>query len=342
MTGRRGAAAGALGAAATAAVWLTAHRHDRRAAERDPEHRLLFEPVSGRELAVRSGDGTQLHVELFGDEDAPPIVLVHGWTCALRFWAHQLRELSPSHRVIAYDLRGHGRSEAPKHGDFSPRALAQDLQAVLEATLAGSERALLVGHSLGAMSILAWAGHRPDEVASRAAGAVLLNTGFGDFVSQSLVLRAPSPLGRARGAIGAVALGVSAPLPPASPITYRAVRHVALSPAATPAQVAFCQELVLGCRRTVRAGCGRELTKLDLADAVEHLTVPTLVLAGEDDRLTPPQHAERLARLLPESAGIVELERVGHMAPVEAHQRVNAAIRQLADRVLSPRSAVAA
>jgi pimeloyl-ACP methyl ester carboxylesterase len=137
-------------------------------------------------------------------------------------------------------------------------------------------------------------------------------------------------------------LGVSAPLPPASPITCRAVRYVALSPKATPAQVAFCQELVLACRRDVRAGCGRTLSKLDLADAIEHLTVPTVVIAGEGDRLTPPSHAARLERLLPDSAGVVELERVGHMAPVEAHQQVNAAVRQLADRVLSARSTAAA
>ena len=335
-----GAAAGALGAA-SAAAWLAAHRRDRRAVERDPEYRLLFEAPRGQELAVRSGDGTEVHVELFGDEDAPPIVLVHGWTCALRFWTHQLRDLSSSNRLIAYDLRGHGRSEAPRGWDFSSRALADDLQAVLEATLAGGERALLVGHSLGAMSILAWAGRHPDSVVKHAAAAALVNTGFGDLVSESLVLRVPSALGRARAAVGAVVLGASAPLPPASPITYRAVRHVALSPSATPAQVAFCQELVLACRRDVRAGCGRELTKLDLANALEHLTVPTAVIAGEDDRLTPLSHARRLARLLPDSAGVVELDRVGHMAPVEAHPQVNAAVRELADRVMSSRAAAA-
>ncbi|CAN5781616.1 hypothetical protein BH24ACT25_BH24ACT25_04620 [soil metagenome] len=76
---------------------MAAHRRDRRAVERDPEYRLLFEPVRGRGIAVRSGDGTQLHVELFGDEDAPPIVLVHGWTCGLRFWARRLPR-SPSAR----------------------------------------------------------------------------------------------------------------------------------------------------------------------------------------------------------------------------------------------------
>jgi len=223
--------------------------------------------------------------------------------------------------------------------DFSLHALAEDLQAVLEATLGGGERALLAGHSLGAMSILAWAGQRPHAVASRAAGAALLNTGFGDLVSESLVLRAPSALGRARAAIGTVALGLSAPLPPASPLTYRAVRHFVLSPAATPAQVAFCQELVLGCRRTVRAGCGRELTRLDLTHALEHLTVPTVVLAGEDDKLTPPPQAERFARLLPDCDGIVELERVGHMAPVEAGEAVSAALAELAAQVLPAKPA---
>lgn len=335
MTSVRPVAA-AASAGAAAALWFAARERDRRAVERDPEHALLFQPPSPRdELEIRSGDGTRLHVELFGDADGPPIVLVHGWTCGVRFWTHQIRELARHRRVIAYDLRGHGRSEAPRDRDFSVDALAADLEAVLEAVLGPGERALVAGHSLGAMTIVAWAGRSPEAVPSRAAGVALVNTGLGDLISESLIVRAPSALGRARGAVGRVALGIPAPLPRSSPVTSRAVRYIALSSAASPAQVAFCEDLALRCPRDVRAGYGRSLSTLDLTDAVEHVTVPTLVMAGADDRLTPPAHADRLARLLPDCAGVKHLQDVGHMAPVEAREPVNAALREFADSVLA-------
>jgi pimeloyl-ACP methyl ester carboxylesterase len=334
--------AAAASAGAAAALWFVARERDRRAVERDPEHALLFEPPVPRdELAVRSGDGTTLHVERFGDAQGPPIILVHGWTCGVRFWTHQIRDLAQHHRVIAYDLRGHGRSEAPRDRDFSVDALAADLEAVLEATLDPGERALVVGHSLGAMTIVAWAGRSPEAVPARAAGVALLNAGLGDLISESLIVRAPSALGRARGVVGRLALGVPAPLPRSSPITNRAVRYIALSPAASPAQAAFCEELALRCPRDVRAGCGRSLSTLDLTDAAEHVTVPTLVMAGADDRLTPPTHADQLARLLPDCAGVERLQGVGHMAPVEAREPVNVALRDFAARVLAARATAA-
>ena len=82
-------------------------------------------------------------------------------------------------------------------------------------------------------------------------------------------------------------------------------------------------------RPKVRAGCGREISRLDLQDRVEHLSVPTLVLSGDRDRLTPPVHARKLAETLPRCAGLVELERTGHMAPLERPDEVTGALRGL-------------
>ena len=86
-------------------------------------------PAPARELTVRSADGARLHVEVHGPEDAPAVVLAHGWTCSTAFWAAQIRDLAADHRVIAYDQRGHGRS--PASPVCSTDALADDLQAVL-------------------------------------------------------------------------------------------------------------------------------------------------------------------------------------------------------------------
>ncbi|MGW3730275.1 alpha/beta fold hydrolase, partial [Streptomyces sp. NPDC000851] len=110
-------------------------------------------PVPARELIVTSADGSRLHVEVHGPEQAPPVVLVHGWTCSTAFWAAQIRALAADHRVIAYDQRGHGRS--PASPACSTEALADDLEAVLAATLAPGERAVIAGHSMGGMTVMA-------------------------------------------------------------------------------------------------------------------------------------------------------------------------------------------
>ena len=72
----------------------------------------IAELPKGRAIMVRAADGTRLHTEIFGPDDGYPVVFSHGVTCALRVWAHQIADLSKDHRVIAFDHRGHGRSES--------------------------------------------------------------------------------------------------------------------------------------------------------------------------------------------------------------------------------------
>jgi pimeloyl-ACP methyl ester carboxylesterase len=91
-------------------------------------------------------------------------------------------------RIVAWDLRGHGRSERPRKRDYSIDAFGDDLEAVLEATLADGERAVLAGHSMGGMTIVAWAGRHPDEVERRVAAVALISIGVGDLM---LPLEAP-------------------------------------------------------------------------------------------------------------------------------------------------------
>jgi pimeloyl-ACP methyl ester carboxylesterase len=314
-----GGLAVAVGAMAVAGV---AARDARRVAH-DPARVWLTAPAEGRKLEVTGADGTRLHVDVLGKQDGPTVVLVHGWTCCREFWAPQLNTLAERYRLVAYDLRGHGRSEAPKGGDFSAEALADDLSAVLSAALSGDEKALIVGHSLGAMSVVSWAGRHPDEVRRRAAATMLVSTGTSDLITESLILKPPSGLSKPAAAISRRTMAAALPYGFRNPITNRIVRYVALSPSASPAQVAFCEKIVLDCDRHWRAATARTLSRLDLDASIEHLDVPTLVLGGSADRLTPPVLSERLAEKLPRLIERVELPGVGHMAPVEAPDEVN-------------------
>ncbi len=334
MAGSRTAAllgATALAGAAVLAGAARAARSEERRLQDDPEYVELSRPLVGRSRTVVSADGTRLHAEVFGAETAPTLVLLHGWTCARRFWHPQIVELSRDFRIVAFDLRGHGDSGP---GEFSTDALADDLSAVLTACVPADEGVVLVGHSMGAMAVLAWAERHPAEV-DRVAGAVLVSTGIGDLVVESRLLPLPRTLVRTRRLVGAGMLTAPPiPLSRLGPVARRGVRYICLGAAATPAQVAFCHDLVVSCGPDTWTGWGRVLGRLHLGTAVERLTVPTLVMAGEEDRLTPPSHARRLERSLPRPAGLVLVPGAGHMLPVEAADEVNRRIREFAGAVL--------
>ena len=150
-------------------------------------------------LLVRSSDGTDLHVESFGADDYAVVLLVHGWTEQLSFWRPVIRLLrGRGLRLVAYDLRGHGRSGSAADGDYSLARYGDDLEAVLAAVVGDGQRAVTAGHSLGAMSIDAWAERH--EIECRARAAAMLNTGQVAFYERMLIelerTRYMSPLER--------------------------------------------------------------------------------------------------------------------------------------------------
>jgi pimeloyl-ACP methyl ester carboxylesterase len=283
-------------------------------------------PVAARELSAVSADGARLHVEVHGSEKAPAVVLVHGWTCSTAFWARQITELAAEHRVIVYDQRGHGRSPAPAGpGGYGTGALADDLEAVLAATLAPGERAVIVGHSMGGMTLMAAAG-RPG-LQEHAAAVLLCSTGSSRLVAEALVV--PLRAGRVRTAVTRAVLTSRAPLGSVTPLTKWILKYATMSPSSSPEKVEACARIVHACPRVVRYSWSRILAELQLAENIGKLTMPTAVLCGTADRLTPVVHARELAAALPDCVGLTELAGIGHMSPVEAPEAVTAEIRRL-------------
>ncbi len=314
-------------AAGAAAAFVLERRHLRRLAH-DPDYRRLSAPLRGRGLAVQSADGTRLHAEAFGPEAGPTVVLAHGWTEQLSLWGPVILALvARGMRPVAYDLRGHGRSAPGTGHDYSLRRFGEDLEAVLAAAVPAGERATVAGHSLGAMSIAAWAEHH--DVGARVCAAAMINTGLGDLIADHTLLgelakRLGSPIA------GRLFLGSRAPVPRVStPIQSAIIRYTAFGPTATTGQVAFYERMLIACPPDVRAACGVAMAKMDLWHAVTRLTVPTLVIAGEDDRLTPPKAGRRIAETLPHPAGLLELAQTGHMSPLERPDALSSALAKL-------------
>lgn len=328
----------AAGAGALAAAALTQRRFARSIAN-DPAGRELQNPPRGEAIEVISADGTRLHAERFGPSGGLPVVLAHGWTENLTYWIHTIRELSSQGlQVVAYDLRGHGHSAGS--GDYSIVRFGQDLEAILEAVVPDGQRGLIAGHSLGAMSIAAWAADH--EVERRVGAAALLNTGVGDLMAESLILPIPrlaAAINRSSLAVNGF-LGSRAPLPRfSSPLSHAIIRWVAFGPTASPAQIAYYERMLLAMPPTARADVGIAISEIDLYDALPRLTVPAIVLAGENDRLTPPSHAKRIAEMLPQLERLIILPETGHMGPLERPREVNQALLELVDRMRTPAAA---
>ncbi|MFJ6610127.1 alpha/beta fold hydrolase [Streptomyces sp. NPDC091289] len=294
-------------------------------------HHDTAAPVPAAELTVRSADGSRIHVELHGPEDAPAVVLAHGWTCNTRFWDAQIRDLAADHRVIAYDQRGHGLTPEPGPGGYSTDALADDLEAVLAGTLAPGRRAVLAGHSMGGMTLMA-AAARPG-LREHAAAVLLCSTGSTRLTAEARVL--PLRAGALRTRLTTAVLGAKAPLGPVNPVSRKILKCATMGRGSAPDRVDACARIVHACPRRARVEWGHVLAELDLAAGVRELRVPTAVIAGADDRLTPPVHARAIAAALPVGLGLTELTGMGHMTPVEAPEAVTGKIRELVTRYVT-------
>jgi pimeloyl-ACP methyl ester carboxylesterase len=292
----------------------------------------------GRVVPVRSKDGIRLHTEVFGPEDGYPIVLAHGITCALRVWAYQIADLSTDYRVIAFDHRGHGKSAVPpRRHRYSLDILAADLDAVLDATLAKGERAVIAGHSMGGIAITSWAERYPERVPARADAVALINTTTGDLLRHVQFLPVPAPLADARVLAAGTLLktfGASPLLRVVDRPSRRFVSTIAVGRDADPAVAEFIYELFTSTPPAGRGGWARTLVD---ALGPEHigltnLTAPTLVIGSTKDRLLPMVSSRHIARMAPNLASFVELPG-GHCAIVERPAEVNKHLRMLMESV---------
>jgi pimeloyl-ACP methyl ester carboxylesterase len=320
-------ASGAGAAAVAGAAVAGGLRH--RAQTLDAESERFRSPLRGHAVAPRSADGTLLHAEVFGADDAPTFVLGPGWTETLYLYDSVTRLLlDRGYRVVAYDPRGQGLSAKPRGGDYNLARYGEDVEAVLATTCDGRDEVIVAGHSMGAMSIAAWAAAH--EVKSRINGAALMNTGLDGLLRATKLMPKilPPPVSKALGTYAF--LGNPLPFPAFSTgVARMTIKYVAFGPGGTTPQVAFYERMLMTCPPDVRRGAGLAMVHMHLLEALPRLTVPTLVLAGAVDRLTPPSHAKRIAEALPELAELLVLPAIGHMSPLEAPEATVDALLRL-------------
>ncbi|MEU4216845.1 alpha/beta hydrolase [Actinoplanes sp. NPDC026623] len=282
-------------------------------------------------------DRVRLNVETSGPADAPvTVVLLHGWCLDRRTWHYQRSALEATDaRVIAYDARGHGRSSPTLRHSATLEQLGDDLAEVLR-VYAPKGPVVLVGHSLGGMTIMEYADSHPEEFAARVAGLVFVSTTAEGATHTSYGL--PTPLAsilRAAETTGAgvlARLGVWRPHRAMLPALRPAVRWLLFGDGYRSGDLDITMSAFgWASLRSIggfRASVGAQQRLATLAALGD---VPAAALVGDRDRLTPPPCAESIAEALP-GTELTIFEGAGHMLMMERPFEVSAAVLAVAAR----------
>ncbi len=311
--------------------------HDRK--RDDPEAGEPFGELRGAPATVTSHDGTELHVEDFGS--GPCLVFSHGFSLTQDAWHYQRRDLPAEFRCVFFDQRGHGRSGRPANHDFSLDAFAGDLRAVLDWT--GEDRVVVVAHSMGGIAALKLSERWPEEVGTRVAGLVLVDSTYADALKgMSAAVTARGALTVQRAAIktafkffGADPVRANQLRRRGSDLGYLGTRLFGFGSHPSASQVAFVDRILAGTDVEVWAKVFPSLIDFDMSEALERLDVPTLVAVGDKDRLTPVASARHMAEKIG-GARLLILEDAGHNAFLEEHEVLDAEIAAFATEVLGP------
>ncbi|WP_225802469.1 alpha/beta fold hydrolase [Streptomyces sp. NK15101] len=353
--GFAGAAIGVLAAGAAAGVAverLTVGRSMRQKARLALDATGPYGGLRGTPGRALAEDGTVLYYEvdeveqeassagrrrrLFGRKEPAPVTVVfsHGYCLNQDSWHFQRAALRGIVRTVHWDQRGHGRSG---HGDsrtgtegvpVSIDRLGHDLKAVLDAA-APEGPLVLVGHSMGGMTVMALAEQYPELIRDRVAGVALVGTSAGKLAEVSYGL----PLAGVN-AVRRVLPGVLRALGSQAELVERGRRATAdlfaglikkysfASKDVDPAVARFAERMIESTPIDVVAAFYPAFAEHDKAAALAVLRgLPVLALAGDNDLVTPSSHTEAIAGLLPD-AELVIVPDAGHLVMLEHPEAV--------------------
>lgn len=338
-----GAAIGTAGAVGVgAAVAARRYAVGRERLRPDPYRDEPFGELRGRPQTVPASDGVPLHVEVHGPDDASlTVIFSHGYCLTQDSWHYQRRDLAdePDLRMIFWDQRSHGRSGRGDRANTTIDQCGDDLFAVMEATTSPGDPVVLVGHSMGGMTIMALADRRPDLFGDRVVGVGLVNTSSGGLGELTLGLPAalervfrPAVPGVVRG-IGRRGRLVDRGRRLGADLAFMITRRIAFADKGiSPSIVEFLDRMISATPADVIAEFFPTIVAHDKLAALDALReVPAVVVVGDADRLTPPSHGRAIAAALPE-AELIEVAEAGHVVMLEHPQIVTEACIGLVER----------
>jgi pimeloyl-ACP methyl ester carboxylesterase len=339
-----GLAAGTVGVVAAGTAYRLVKRRQvisRRGIGDDTPFGSLHSPP----ITVVTDDGVDLCVEV--DEAAAPtgesseellpgltVVFVHGYSLTMDSWHFQRAAYRGRVRTVFYDQRSHGRSGRSTPGRATIEQLGEDLLTVLDSVVPDGP-VVLVGHSMGGMSIIALAEEHPEVFAERVVGAALISTTAGGLepsrllvpglpanVGGQLAQRVVSTLGRSHRTVDGIRrIGHS--------VALVATDQLAFGDGVPASYVEFVDRMLSATPFEVVAEFFPTFSALDKFAAVSSLsTVPTAIICGTRDRMTPVTHSRRLQESIAGST-LLECEGAGHMVIMERHDEVDEELDRL-------------
>jgi len=295
-------------ASVTAGLSLGAMLYGRRRLEQldstpDPWTDADLGPLNGKYTTVTMSDGAEIGAVVAGESDGPTVVLSHGVLANTRFWTLVAPQLvSKGHRVVAYDQRGHGGSTL---GDsrFTVDRLGKDLAEVL--TSLGSGPTTIVGHSMGAISVLAYlARHKAERHCVTGALLVSPLARSRPFSSQlgKIAMAGGSPRDASRNGMRLGALWTFGRRPP-------------------PSLVDLAIDITSACPDSTTIAAIEGLASFDLRPELNTIDVPTRVLCGTHDRVTPPKYTREIESGLSD-VSVTWLDNEGHQLPLTSPDHI--------------------
>jgi pimeloyl-ACP methyl ester carboxylesterase len=279
----------------------------------------------GRATVSRLGrpDGSELRVECYGREDAPPIILTHGWGANSTEWDYLKKELADDFRLIVWDLPGLGMSTRPTNRDYSIENLSRHLEAVLG--LAGDRPAILLGHSIGGMITLTFCHLFPQALGTRVRAIALVQTTYTNPVRTT----------KMAGLLTALERPIIVPLLHLtiwlSPLLWLSnwmsylngsallsTKSSGFAGTETLEELNFVARFQLQASPAVMARGMFGMLRYDATASLKDINVPALVLAGDRDPVCKPEASERMQRDIP-GAQLTKLVPARHMGLIEHH-----------------------
>jgi pimeloyl-ACP methyl ester carboxylesterase len=294
--------------------------------------------------AVPASDATLLHVEV---EQADPqradpalagvtVVFSHGYALTMDSWYFQRKALRGRYRLVFWDQRGHGRSGTGPPGSATIDQVGRDLAAVLD-EVAPAGPLVLIGHSMGGMTVMALADQRPELFADRVLGVALVSTSAGGLGDIDLGV---AGLGRLvqRIAPGTVKALTRTPRLVehgrrlASDLESVLVRRYSYASPVSGALVRFTAQMIASTRLEVISDFLPTFSEHDKRAALAVLDgLEVLVLVGDKDLLIPARHSEQIVQQLPGAEHVVVRDG-GHLVMLEHPDVVTGHLGDLIER----------
>ncbi|MEV4999672.1 alpha/beta fold hydrolase [Nocardioides sp. LML1-1-1.1] len=291
---------------------------------------------------VITEDGLRIHVSVRGREDAPlTVLLAHCWTAEESDWHYQVTDLLARYgrdvRIITWDHRGHGRSDRARESQCTIPLLARDMGLVVD-TYAPDGPLVVAGHSVGGMTITALPEERPDLV-PRIVGALFVSTTSGEL--RKVTLGLPAAAGALmRDRLPFILANRSRMLSRTRREKYpfierQIARRFLFGTPARPRDVGHVVDQLVHAWPETMSGFFRDMMEHDRVGNLSAFDdIPTTVLVGTRDLLTPPEHAGKIAQGI-RGARLLVAPGAGHYLPFERRELVSEELIALVDRALA-------